>query len=277
MMQVRSARPQLLAELGAKKVTRGLAEAHPDLRPILALFSECHELFGHDEYGPVAAELATKTIKRARKTGITLLFDTQSSREGRDPAEAGRAGQRQRVLRRQDVAQQRRVPGRRVVRRGHPRDRAAARPGPRHVAGHGRVRRAVRAAALVLRRGRRRHGVRRRGRGDRPRGRPGRTRHAARGRPARCPPSRRATCSTTWPRCSAPERAKLRDAVGLLRALAPTGRLPELTAAQLRTGPRGRGRAGASTPAARLPGPAGPAVGRSANAGSQAWRRATSE
>lgn len=70
-----------LAELGAKKVTRSLAEAHRDLRPIVALFSECHELFGHDEHGELAADLATKTAKRARKTGITLLFDTQSSRK----------------------------------------------------------------------------------------------------------------------------------------------------------------------------------------------------
>ena len=70
-----------LAELGAKKLTRALAQAHPDLRPIVALFSECHELFGHPEYGAVAAELATKTVKRARKTAITLGFDTQSSRK----------------------------------------------------------------------------------------------------------------------------------------------------------------------------------------------------
>lgn len=70
-----------LAELGAKKVTRGLAEAQRDMQPIVALFSECHKLFGHDEYGELAADLATKTAKRARKTGITLLFDTQSSRK----------------------------------------------------------------------------------------------------------------------------------------------------------------------------------------------------
>jgi len=47
----------------------------------VALFSECHEMFGHPEHGALAAELATKTIKRARKTAITLLFDTQSSRK----------------------------------------------------------------------------------------------------------------------------------------------------------------------------------------------------
>ncbi len=70
-----------LAELGAKKVTRQLAQDHRDMRPIVALFSECHELFGHPEYGAVAADLATKTAKRARKTAISLLFDTQSSRK----------------------------------------------------------------------------------------------------------------------------------------------------------------------------------------------------
>lgn len=41
----------------------------------------CHELFGHAEYGPIATELATKTIKRARKTAVSLWFDTQSSRK----------------------------------------------------------------------------------------------------------------------------------------------------------------------------------------------------
>jgi DNA segregation ATPase FtsK/SpoIIIE, S-DNA-T family len=69
-----------LAELGAKKVTRTIAEKHPDLRPKVALFSECHELFGHEQFGKLTAEVATKTLRRARKTGITLLFDTQSSR-----------------------------------------------------------------------------------------------------------------------------------------------------------------------------------------------------
>lgn len=75
-----SYREQRLAELGAKKVTRKLAEQHADLRPILAAFSECHELFSHEEFGKLAAEVAMKTLKRARKTAITLLFDTQSSR-----------------------------------------------------------------------------------------------------------------------------------------------------------------------------------------------------
>jgi S-DNA-T family DNA segregation ATPase FtsK/SpoIIIE len=74
-------REQRLADLGAKKLTRQLAQAHRDMRPVLALFSECHELFGHPEYGAEAAELATKTVKRARKTGIVMAFDTQSSRK----------------------------------------------------------------------------------------------------------------------------------------------------------------------------------------------------
>ncbi|MFG1856798.1 hypothetical protein ACGFJT_33530 [Actinomadura geliboluensis] len=74
-------RENRLAELGAKKVTRSLAEQHSDLHPIVALFSECHELFGHRDFGEQAAELATKTAKRARKTAITLMFDTQSSRK----------------------------------------------------------------------------------------------------------------------------------------------------------------------------------------------------
>ncbi len=74
-----------LAELGAKKLTRGLAQQHPDLRPVVALFSECHEMFGHPGHGAVAAELAVKTAKRARKTGIALGFDTQSSRAAAIP------------------------------------------------------------------------------------------------------------------------------------------------------------------------------------------------
>jgi DNA segregation ATPase FtsK/SpoIIIE, S-DNA-T family len=69
-----------LAELGAKKVTRPLAEKYPDLRPLVALFSECHELFGDPHHGREAADLAVQTMRRARKTAITLGFDTQSSR-----------------------------------------------------------------------------------------------------------------------------------------------------------------------------------------------------
>ena len=73
-------RENRLSDLGAKKVTRTLATQHLDLRPIVAMFSECHELFSHPEYGKEAADLAVQILRRARKTGIILGFDTQSSR-----------------------------------------------------------------------------------------------------------------------------------------------------------------------------------------------------
>jgi S-DNA-T family DNA segregation ATPase FtsK/SpoIIIE len=69
-----------LADLGAKKVTRTLAEKHPVLRPVVALFSECHELFGHPGFGQEAADLAAQVLRRGRKAAVTLAFDTQSSR-----------------------------------------------------------------------------------------------------------------------------------------------------------------------------------------------------
>ena len=90
------------------------------MRPIVALFSECHELFGHDDHGAVAAELATKTIKRARKTGITLLFDTQSSRKEAIPPKLVELVSRQRMLLRQDLALERWLPRRRQLCRRHP-------------------------------------------------------------------------------------------------------------------------------------------------------------
>ena len=69
-----------LADLGAKKVTRTLAERHVQLRPVVALFSECHKLFGHPGCGQKAADLATQVLRRGRKAAVTLAFDTQSSR-----------------------------------------------------------------------------------------------------------------------------------------------------------------------------------------------------
>lgn len=74
-----------LAELGVKKVTRALSEKHPDLRPIVAAFSECHELFGHAEFGKEAGEVAVNVVKRGRKTGVVLAFDTQSARTSAIP------------------------------------------------------------------------------------------------------------------------------------------------------------------------------------------------
>jgi len=78
-------REQRLADLGAKKVTRQLATQHRDLRPKLALFSECHELFSDREHGELAADLAVKTMRRARKTAIWLGWDTQDARKDAIP------------------------------------------------------------------------------------------------------------------------------------------------------------------------------------------------
>jgi S-DNA-T family DNA segregation ATPase FtsK/SpoIIIE len=80
-----SRREQRLAELGAKKVTRGLAMQNADLRPRMALFSECHEMFGHPKLGAEAADLAAAVLRRARKAAIWLGFDTQSSRKDAIP------------------------------------------------------------------------------------------------------------------------------------------------------------------------------------------------
>ena len=44
-------REQRLSDLGVLKVSRTVAAQHRDLRPRLALFSECHELFGHRKLG----------------------------------------------------------------------------------------------------------------------------------------------------------------------------------------------------------------------------------
>jgi S-DNA-T family DNA segregation ATPase FtsK/SpoIIIE len=76
-----------LAQLGAKKLTRTIAEKHPDMRPLLVGFSECHEMFSHAEHGKLAAELAIQVVKRGRKTGVSLVFDTQSSRADAIPSQ----------------------------------------------------------------------------------------------------------------------------------------------------------------------------------------------
>lgn len=76
-----------LSELGAKKLTRAIAERHPDMRPLVVGFSECHEMFSNGEHGKTAAELAIAVVKRGRKTGVTLLLDTQSSRADAIPSQ----------------------------------------------------------------------------------------------------------------------------------------------------------------------------------------------
>ena len=103
-------REERLSELGAKKLTRAIAAQHPDMRPITVLFSECHELFGDPTCGELAADLAIRTAKRGRKTGITLGFDTQSSRTDAIPSQLVENVGHQRLFLGQDLAQQRRVP-----------------------------------------------------------------------------------------------------------------------------------------------------------------------
>ncbi|MEV0065398.1 FtsK/SpoIIIE domain-containing protein [Amycolatopsis sp. NPDC050768] len=76
-----------LAELGAKKLTRQISEQHEDMRPLLVAFSECHELFGNAEHGKTAADLAVQVVKRGRKTGVSTVFDTQSSRADAIPSQ----------------------------------------------------------------------------------------------------------------------------------------------------------------------------------------------
>ncbi|QRP46962.1 hypothetical protein [Amycolatopsis sp. FDAARGOS 1241] len=76
-----------LAELGAKKLTRQISEQHQDMRPLLVAFSECHELFGNAEHGKTAADLAVQVVKRGRKTGVSTVFDTQSSRADAIPSQ----------------------------------------------------------------------------------------------------------------------------------------------------------------------------------------------
>jgi S-DNA-T family DNA segregation ATPase FtsK/SpoIIIE len=73
-------RGKLLDELGGEEVvlTRKVAERDPRMRPRVVVFDECHELFEHKKYGPEAAELAVKVMKKARKVGITLVFLTVS-------------------------------------------------------------------------------------------------------------------------------------------------------------------------------------------------------
>jgi S-DNA-T family DNA segregation ATPase FtsK/SpoIIIE len=73
-------RGKLLDELGGEntKLTRELAMRDPRMRPRVVVFDECHELFMDKQYGPEAAELAIKVMKKARKVGITLIWATVS-------------------------------------------------------------------------------------------------------------------------------------------------------------------------------------------------------
>lgn len=59
-------------------MTRKLATTVRGLHPMVVLFDECHELFEHRAYAGEAGPLAIRTVKTARKCGITMLFLTQS-------------------------------------------------------------------------------------------------------------------------------------------------------------------------------------------------------
>ncbi|PRX43838.1 S-DNA-T family DNA segregation ATPase FtsK/SpoIIIE [Prauserella shujinwangii] len=73
-----SERGRILEELGGEeaKLTRDIAERDPRMRPRVVVFDEVHELFTHKQHGEEAKELALKVTKKARKTGITLLWVT---------------------------------------------------------------------------------------------------------------------------------------------------------------------------------------------------------
>ncbi|TKG67692.1 cell division protein FtsK [Prauserella endophytica] len=73
-----SERGRILEELGGEeaKLTREIAQRDPRMRPRVVVFDEVHELFTHKKHGPEAKELALKVTKKARKTGITLLWIT---------------------------------------------------------------------------------------------------------------------------------------------------------------------------------------------------------
>lgn len=73
-----SRRGQALEALGGEeaKLTRDIAARDASMRPRVVVFDEVHELFTHKTYGKEAQELALKVTKKARKTGIVLLWIT---------------------------------------------------------------------------------------------------------------------------------------------------------------------------------------------------------
>jgi len=85
-------RGKLLEALGGEEVvlTRAIAERDARMRPKVVVFDECHELFMHPKYGKEAAELAIKVMKKARKTGITLIWVTVSPTKDSIPRDVTR-------------------------------------------------------------------------------------------------------------------------------------------------------------------------------------------
>jgi S-DNA-T family DNA segregation ATPase FtsK/SpoIIIE len=105
--EVAAAAVQALADLFAEMERRGKLLAtlpgHPPatsrtlankpalgLHPLICVISECHELFGHAQYGAQAAKLAISVIKQGRKFGITLILDTQSPTAASIPTDVTR-------------------------------------------------------------------------------------------------------------------------------------------------------------------------------------------
>ena len=195
-----------LAELGAKKVTRGAGAGPPGPAAHRGAVQRVpRAVRPPGARRTVAAELATKTAKRARKTGITLgvRHPGRRARKRSRPSSSSWSSVNVLLLR-QDVAVQRRIPRRRVVRR-----RASARPscGPAGTAARAWSRACpTRSSSCCA------------GTSSRSTTTPGYDAaaeviaravaqvapgHAGRGRPARCPRSRPGTCWTTWTRCSA--------------------------------------------------------------------------
>ena len=123
-----------LAELGAKKVTRQLAKAHRDMRPIVALFSRVPRAVRPRRPRRAGGRAGDQDHQAGQQDRHHAAVRHPVEPQGSHPAEAGGAGQRERLLLCQDLAQQRWLPGRRLLCRRHPRDRAAAWPRPWHVA-----------------------------------------------------------------------------------------------------------------------------------------------
>ena len=81
-----------LADLGAKKLSRQLAKDHKDLRPIVVLFSECHELFGHDDYGGSGHGICHQDNQACPQDRHNPAVRYPVQPQGSDTAEAGRTG-----------------------------------------------------------------------------------------------------------------------------------------------------------------------------------------
>ncbi|MGH3816628.1 MAG: hypothetical protein ACRDRE_02485 [Pseudonocardiaceae bacterium] len=129
-------RGKLLERHGAAKVTRKLATTVPGLHPIVIVFDETHELFEHPTYGAEAAALSVKVIKKARKTGITLLFLTQSPTATSDPEGPHPQLLQRNRLRRGRPRRQRRPARLRNLPPRHPRHRTPPWRGPGHRSDH---------------------------------------------------------------------------------------------------------------------------------------------